>query len=213
VKIISYAVPGPALDAACAAGRGALRLRAPAVEAAHLIVTRIGDGAPDGKGERAVTARLERLGVPCSVETVEHRADAVARALTRSDAPLRLVLTASATSDPEDVAPAGIRGAGGRLIRFGMPVDPGNLLVLGEIPGGAAGGAARVIGLPGCARSPALNGADWVLEREACGRAVTAEEIAVMGVGGLLKEIPTRPQPRERRGRPGEGAGVARPRS
>jgi molybdenum cofactor cytidylyltransferase len=54
-----------------------------------------------------------------------------------------------------------------------------------------------VIGLPGCARSPALNGADWVLERVACGVPVSAGDIAAMGVGGLLKEIPTRPQPRD----------------
>jgi molybdenum cofactor cytidylyltransferase len=56
-----------------------------------------------------------------------------------------------------------------------------------------------VLGLPGCARSPALNGADWVLERLACGVAVTGDDIAAMGVGGLLKEIPSRPQLREPR--------------
>ena len=54
-----------------------------------------------------------------------------------------------------------------------------------------------MVGLPGCARSPALNGADWVLERLACGLAVTDDDIAAMGVGGLLKEIPIRPQLRE----------------
>ena len=76
-----------------------------------------------------------------------------------------------------------------------MPVDPGNLLFLGGMPG------ATVIGLPGCARSPALNGADWVLERVICGVSVTSDDLAGMGVGGLLGEIPTRPQPRERRRR------------
>jgi molybdenum cofactor cytidylyltransferase len=80
--------------------------------------------------------------------------------------------------------------AGGRLIRFGMPVDPGNLLFLGEQAG------RPVVGLPGCARSPALNGADWVLERLAAGLAVGGDDVAAMGVGGLLKEIPLRPQPR-----------------
>ena len=71
-----------------------------------------------------------------------------------------------------------------------MPVDPGNLLFLGHL------GDRPVIGLPGCARSPALNGADWVLERVICGQEVTSADIAAMAVGGLLKEIPTRPQPR-----------------
>jgi molybdenum cofactor cytidylyltransferase len=214
VKIIAYAVPSAALDAACAAAAGAMRLRPPSVPAAHLIVTRIGAGADDAKGVAAVAARLDRLGIPMTHGAVAHETDAVARALAGTDAPLRLILTASATSDADDVGPAALRAAGGRLIRFGMPVDPGNLLFLGEI--GDTGGAAppaRVIGLPGCARSPALNGADWVLEREACGHAVTAAEIAAMGVGGLLKEIPTRPQPRERRaaaGRPDQGRIVPR---
>ena len=72
-----------------------------------------------------------------------------------------------------------------------MPVDPGNLLFLGHL------GTRPVIGLPGCARSPALNGADWVMERVFCGIPVTAQDIAAMGVGGLLKEIPTRPRPRD----------------
>ena len=72
-----------------------------------------------------------------------------------------------------------------------MPVDPGNLLFLGRL------GRRPVIGLPGCARSPALNGADWVLERVVCGVPVTAADIQGMGVGGLLKEIPERGRPRE----------------
>jgi molybdenum cofactor cytidylyltransferase len=88
------------------------------------------------------------------------------------------------------VAPSAVRAAGGTVTRFGMPVDPGNLLFLGTLGQGA------VIGLPGCARSPALNGADWVMARVICGVPVSDADIAGMGVGGLLKEIPSRPQPR-----------------
>jgi molybdenum cofactor cytidylyltransferase len=88
---------------------------------------------------------------------------------------------------------AHLHRAGGRVDRFGMPVDPGNLLFLGSLNG------SPVIGLPGCARSPALNGADWVMERLICGVPVTAADIAGMGVGGLLKEIPTRGRLREAR--------------
>jgi molybdenum cofactor cytidylyltransferase len=54
-----------------------------------------------------------------------------------------------------------------------------------------------VVGLPGCARSPKLNGFDFVLSRLAAGLPVGSREIAAMGVGGLLMEIPTRPQPRD----------------
>jgi molybdenum cofactor cytidylyltransferase len=108
-----------------------------------------------------------------------------------------LILTGSATSDAMDVAPEALRSAGGEVTRFGMPVDPGNLLFIGQIKG------TEVIGLPGCARSLALNGADWVLSRLACGLAVTSADIASMGVGGLLKEIPSRPMPRARKPRQG----------
>ena len=111
------------------------------------------------------------------------------------NADLTLILGASATSDRHDVAPAAVVAAGGEIERFGMPVDPGNLLFMGRLNG------APVVGLPGCARSPALNGADWVLERLAVGLKVTDADIAAMGVGGLLKEMPDRPHPRRAKAR------------
>jgi molybdenum cofactor cytidylyltransferase len=127
------------------------------------------------------------------VATTPHETPAIAEALARLPGEMLMILTGTATSDLHDTAPQALRRAGGQVARFGMPVDPGNLLFLGTL------GERPVIGLPGCARSPALNGADWVLERLACGLAVTDDDIAAMGVGGLLKEIPIRPQPREHR--------------
>jgi molybdenum cofactor cytidylyltransferase len=53
-----------------------------------------------------------------------------------------------------------------------------------------------VLGAPGCARSPVENGFDWVLMRLLAGLKVTRAELTGMGVGGLLMEIVTRPQPR-----------------
>jgi molybdenum cofactor cytidylyltransferase len=104
-----------------------------------------------------------------------------------------IVFGASAVVDQADVVPASIREAGGAVHHVGMPVDPGNLLVLGELGGNA------VIGAPGCARSPKENGFDWVLERLMANVPVTKADIVRMGVGGLLMEIPTRPQPRDPR--------------
>ena len=80
---------------------------------------------------------------------------------------------------------------GGKIVRLGMPVDPGNLILLGRI------GTIDVIGAPSCAASPKLNGFDWVLERRLAGLEVGMAEMAAMGLGGLLQEIGTRPQPRE----------------
>ncbi|MFW8637221.1 molybdopterin-binding protein [Cribrihabitans pelagius] len=191
IKIISYAVPERALAQASGVARGALRVLAPVFGTATLIETRVSEAVPPEKGRAAMTARLQRLGMALTPRmVVAHREAELAAALTGAPGDLLLVLTGSATSDPGDVAPAALRQAGGHVARFGMPVDPGNLLFLGTL------GAKPVIGLPGCARSPALNGADWVLERVACGVPVTSEDIAAMGVGGLLKEIPARPRPR-----------------
>jgi molybdenum cofactor cytidylyltransferase len=101
-----------------------------------------------------------------------------------------LIHGASAIIDRRDVIPAAIVAAGGRIEHFGMPVDPGNLLLLGHV------GDRVVLGLPGCARSPKVNGFDWVLERLVAGLPVGSAEIMRMGSGGLLAEIPSRPLPR-----------------
>ncbi|PRX37968.1 molybdenum cofactor cytidylyltransferase [Meinhardsimonia xiamenensis] len=191
VKIISYGVPAASVEAAALAARGALRVAPVRLKTASLIITDIGSGP--GKGEEATRARLAALGMELAeVRVVPHRVGLLAGALAEVTTDLALILTASATSDPRDVGPEAVRRAGGVVERFGMPVDPGNLLFLGRI------GARPVIGLPGCARSPALNGADWVLERVVCGLWPSADDIAAMGVGGLLKDIPARGLMRER---------------
>ena len=97
---------------------------------------------------------------------------------------------ASAIADRRDVIPAAVTGIGGEIEHFGMPVDPGNLLLI------ARAGGVPVLGAPGCARSPVENGFDWVLMRLLAGIRVTRSELMGMGVGGLLMEIVTRPQPR-----------------
>lgn len=197
VKIIAYAVPEAALAEAERIARAAIRVRPVQRASAGLILTEVPDQDPKlaRKGRQAMEGRLAALGMTLAgCETVPHETAAIAAALGRCPGEMVMILTGSATSDLQDTAPEALRAAGGRVDRFGMPVDPGNLLFLGAL------GSRPVIGLPGCARSPALNGADWVLERLACGLQVTGDDIAAMGVGGLLKEIPTRPQVREPRG-------------
>jgi molybdenum cofactor cytidylyltransferase len=191
IKIISYAVPEAAVAEAGRGAGGALRVLAPAIRSATLIETRVSAETPPDKGRAAMRGRLERMGVTLAPRlVVRHREAELAGAVKAAEGDLVLILTGSATSDPMDVALEAVRRAGGTVERFGMPVDPGNLLFTGAHAG------RPVIGLPGCARSPALNGADWVLERILCGLEVTSADIAAMGVGGLLKEIPTRPMPR-----------------
>nr|WP_217359399.1 molybdopterin-binding protein [Ruegeria arenilitoris] len=191
IKVISYAVPGGDVLEVSRLAQRAIHLDTPVYRNAGLVVTDIPGGPPNEKGIAAIQGRVEALGLELAdVRVVPHRTEALATAIGETRGEVLMILTGSATSDVSDVAPEAVRAAGGQVDRFGMPVDPGNLLFLGAL------GERPVIGLPGCARSPALNGADWVLSRVACGIKTTGADIAAMGVGGLLKEIPTRPQPR-----------------
>ena len=200
VKIIPFAVAGDVLArcVACArAEQGCLRIAPFAPHAVGLVQTTLpGTRSSVLDKTTAVTrGRLEGLGSHLEAEvrcphTVEDLCRALDSLAARRCAPI-LVVGASAITDRRDVIPAAIERAGGRVEHFGMPVDPGNLLLLG-----ADGRGVGVIGLPGCARSPKLNGIDWVLRRLLAGLDVTGEDIAAMGAGGLLSEITTRPQPR-----------------
>jgi molybdenum cofactor cytidylyltransferase len=124
-----------------------------------------------------------------------HEQEAIAAALAQlqaEGADILLISGASAVVDRQDIGPAAIVRAGGDIRHFGMPVDPGNLICLGRI------GDIPALVLPGCARSPKLNGIDWVLARLFAGLDVTPEQVMRMGVGGLLKDTQVRPLPRAR---------------
>ncbi len=198
VKIIPFAVAGSAVAAAAGAVGDcpAFAVHPFAPRRVVLVQTTL-PGVKDsvlGKTARVTAARLARSGSTILREhRCAHDAAAVAAqiAAAMSDADMVIVFGASALCDFDDVIPSAIRKAGGEVVRAGMPVDPGNLLVLGRV------GGKVVIGAPGCARSPKENGFDWVLDRLIAGLDVGAADIAAMGVGGLLMEIAARPQPRE----------------
>lgn len=199
VKIIPFAVARPVIDTILdlASGREAFAVHAYrpfSVGVVQTVLPSLKASVLD-KTLRVTEERLARSGSTVLAEKrTAHDAADVARAINElaPQSDMVLVFGASAMSDPgDDVIPAAIKASGGTVYRSGMPVDPGNLFVLGEREG------KPVLGAPGCARSPKANGFDWVLDRLISGIGVSADDIAGMGVGGLLMEIPTRPQPRE----------------
>ncbi len=193
IKIIPYAAAQGAVAEVVQRIGGAFCLHGVKKTHVSLVMSTVDTMKPSllDKGRRAVEARLARMGlVLANCRIVPHQVADMASAIAASKGDLLLLLGASATSDIADVAPEALRQAGGEVTRFGIPVDPGNLLFIGQHRG------RDVLGLPGCARSLALNGADWVLERLICGITPDDTMLSGMGVGGLLKEIPTRPQPR-----------------
>lgn len=198
-KIIPFAVDSASHEAAVAAAKsagGLVRVAPYRIRKIGVISTRL-PGLAEKVIEKTLKVTRERL-APAGAEIVAEKridhdskrlGDAI-REVLGTGAELVLIFGASAIADRRDVIPAAIENADGRIEHFGMPVDPGNLMLIGEVNG------RPVLGAPGCARSPKENGFDWVLGRLLAGLAVTRGEIAGMGVGGLLMEIVTRPQPR-----------------
>lgn len=199
VKIIPFAVSGKARDKAVAAAKKA----EPVIRIAPYVIRKVGvvstllPGLAPKVIEKTLHITQERLAPAGATIVAERRVPhdeaALAAAIgevRNAGAEMVIVFGASAIADRRDVIPMAIESAGGAIEHFGMPVDPGNLMLIGRI------GEAPVIGAPGCARSPKENGFDWVLMRLLAGLAVSRTDITGMGVGGLLMEIVTRPQPR-----------------
>jgi molybdenum cofactor cytidylyltransferase len=197
VKIIPFGVEASLRDAAVkAAAAGRMRVAPFKIKRVGIVSTILPGLAPKvvDKTLRVTAERLAPAGASIIAERrVPHDDEALAPAikeLLKLGAELVLVFGASAIADRRDVIPAAIEGIGGAVEHFGMPVDPGNLMLVGTVNN------TPVLGAPGCARSPKENGFDWVLMRLLAGLEVTRADITGMGVGGLLMEIVTRPQPR-----------------
>jgi len=199
VKIIPFAVSKAARDQAVQVALEAKSL----VRVAPYTIRKVGvistilPGLADKVVEKTLRVTTERLapaGATIIAEKrVPHETSALAKALDemlKAGAELVVVFGASAIADKRDVIPAAVEAVGGKIEHFGMPVDPGNLMLI------ASAGGHPVLGAPGCARSPKENGFDWILARLLSGLPVTRRDVTGMGVGGLLMEIVTRPQPR-----------------
>jgi molybdenum cofactor cytidylyltransferase len=199
VKLIPFGVEAKLRDAALkAAGKDALRVAPYTIKKVGIVST-ILPGLATKVIEKTLRVTEERLAPAGATILAERRVPhdeaalaAAIKELLTLGAELVIVFGASAIADRRDVIPSAITDIGGAIEHFGMPVDPGNLLLIGS-----AGGV-PVLGAPGCARSPVENGFDWVLMRLLAGLKVTRAELMGMGVGGLLMEIVTRPQPREK---------------
>lgn len=146
------------------------------------------------KTESVLSDRLSTWnGALTSIKRVSHDTPAVSDCLSSilPSVDLIVIFGASAICDSSDIIPRAICESGGEIIYFGMPVDPGNLLLLGRVSD------KYVIGAPGCARSRSHNGFDWVLSRTLCGAPLDSSYMSGLGVGGLLMEISDRGHSRE----------------
>ncbi|MGE3711294.1 MAG: molybdopterin-binding protein [Hyphomicrobiaceae bacterium] len=190
IKIIPFALPEHAIGAAadiCAVVPPPVAVRPFQRKSAGLILTKLPHTKSSilTKRQRVTQERLEAIGSSLAAsEVVDHDEQAVAGAIQRmvqSKLDPILIFAASATVDRRDVIPAALNRVGGEVEQIGMPAEPGNQIMVGRL------GHRDVIGLPGCAGSPKLNGFDWVLERRLAGIQVRRNEITELSIGGLLR--------------------------
>jgi len=90
-----------------------------------------------------------------------------------------VTVTGGMSVDPDDVTPAAIRAAGGRVVTYGAPVLPGAMFMLayiGDIP---------VMGLPGCVMYHKTSIFDLVLPRVLACEELTRRDFVRLAHGGL----------------------------
>jgi molybdenum cofactor cytidylyltransferase len=198
VKIIPFAVPEARvidIERVAAENGSILSIRPLQKRNVVLIIS-----GPESAKEKLITGfhqpvknRIEHLGSELLEPIyVPHNAAAIAN-IIRENAHYDLILVASVSAiiDSEDIVPTSLALAGGSMTHFGVPVDPGTLLMLGYI------GDVPVVGAPGCIKSPKTNVIDYVLPRLLAGERLTHADMVSMGHGGLLNDILERPMPRE----------------
>ncbi|MBT3916885.1 MAG: NTP transferase domain-containing protein [Rhodospirillaceae bacterium] len=199
IKIIPFAIPKSVLDAVLKSigDEPMVRIASFQPKKIGLIMTRL-PGMKESildKTLQTAAARVQEFSSDISTEIrCEHTEQEVVDAINQLNSKacdIILIFGASAVVDRADILPAAVVSAGGSVDHFGMPVDPGNLLFIGGL------GGTPVIGMPGCARSPKLNGFDWVLWRLLANMPISPRDIMLMGSGGLLKEISERGQLRQ----------------
>ena len=199
MKIIPYAVSMSSIDAALSviSKSDLLSCRTLASRKFSLIQTSFEDTKPSimSATEDVTRTRLSQLDCPLiDSQRTAHTASDVYDALIKGreqGAEAFLLCGASAIADRLDILPEALRMVGGEVIHLGLPVDPGNLSMVGEWDG------MLVLGMPGCARSPKFNGLDWLLQKALAGVRLDKSELSAMAVGGLLADIASRPLPRK----------------
>ncbi|MEZ4671506.1 MAG: molybdopterin-binding protein [Anaerolineae bacterium] len=144
--------------------------------------------------QQPVQTRVSNLGSSLDqMDCVAHATDDIAASIKSQQSlgcELIIIAGVSAIIDRHDIVPSALEAAGGSVTHFGVPVDPGSLLMLGYR------GDTPVIGAPGCIKSLKTNVIDWILPRLLAGERLTRAHLVEMGHGGLLDDISDRPMPR-----------------
>jgi molybdenum cofactor cytidylyltransferase len=199
VKIIPFAVAGAHLaqaEAIARAGDGLLCLRPLTPRSVSLLIAGPASAQAALHDDYAppVRQRIEGLGsLIGQITYIAYEANALEDALRVEHdhgRDLVIIVSVAATMDRGDVLPVALDALGAEEVQFGIPVDPGNLLVLGYV------GTMAVLGAPGCIKSPRSNVIDMLLPRLLTGERLRRADLVQMGHGGLMEDVRERPMPR-----------------
>lgn len=96
-----------------------------------------------------------------------------------------VICTGGMSVDPDDRTPLAIKNTGADIVTYGAPVLPGAMFMLayyqGEIP---------IMGLPGCVMYSKRTIFDLVLPRIMTGEKLQANDLNLLGQGGLCLSCP-----------------------
>ena len=141
------------------------------------------------KSRNVTKRRLELCGIKTFKEIIiPHRDDILCEKIQiciNQNVDIILIIGSHAITHIKDVIPNAIKMSGAKIIRFGIPVEPGNLLLLSKF--NSSNKDIYIIGMPSCAKSPKENGLDWVLWRILCNINFKNSNINELSVGGLIK--------------------------
>jgi molybdenum cofactor cytidylyltransferase len=190
IKVIPYAMSGADVERAEAVGRDGPILALDPVLPLQVGMVLVGEHPERSRRlaamEEAVRQRVEGFG--CGIAGVSAAAPRVAEvaaavgARARAGAGVVVVAGETAIMDRDDLVPRAIRDAGGRVEHFGLPVDPGHLLLLAYLDG------IPILGAPGCIMGSLPDGVDLVLPRLLVGERLESGDLIALGHGGLLAD-------------------------
>jgi len=162
-----------------------LRLVPYTVRTAAIITTgsEVAKGLIEDKFTPVVVQKLESFGIEVVFHTLvedDREKEIAAISAARASGAELILCTGGMSVDPDDRTPAAIRDSGARIVRYGAPVLPGAMLLVGYFEDGTP-----VLGLPGCVMYAKATVFDLLLPRIAAGVPITREDIGAMGEGGL----------------------------
>lgn len=132
--------------------------------------------------ERVLRGKLKKYGTDLSRVTIcDDDLEMIKSAIRdyAADGMELILLTGGMSVDPDDVTPTAIRESGARVVTYGVPMQPGNMLTIAYLDG------VTLVGVPGASMHSPVTSLDVFLPRIMAGVAIEEKDIAGCGEGGF----------------------------